>query len=286
VSPDDFAAVGTHVLLGRGFSQADSSTTRRVAVVNQAFVARFLKGKPPLGAHFGLSAHDPSDFEIVGVAEDTKYEDPDQPQLPMAFMPLTQPEEVFAERERAGTERVRFPEDIVVHYRGGEAEMAAALRKAIGEIDPNLPITRIDSLETQVNANFNEPEMLARLTAAFGLVALLLAAIGIYGVTAYTVERRTPEVGLRMALGANRADVLRGVLKHALAQVLTGLIIGIPLALGLGRLMAAHLYNVSSSNPLILGGAVATLMVAAVLAALLPARRAASIEPVEALRNQ
>jgi ABC-type antimicrobial peptide transport system permease subunit len=93
-------------------------------------------------------------------------------------------------------------------------------------------------------------------------------------------------VGIRMALGANRADVLRGVLKHALAQVLTGLILGIPLALGLGRLMAAHLYNVSSSNPLILSGAFLTLMVAAVLAALLPARRAASIEPVEALRNQ
>jgi predicted permease len=286
VSPGYFAAVGTHVLMGRGVSEADTAATRRVAVVNQAFVSHFLKGKPPLGAHFGLSAKDASEFEIVGVAEDTKYEDPDQPQLPMVFMPLTQPAEIFAQRELVETERVRFPEDIVVHYHGGEAEMAAALRKAIGDIDPALPITRIDSLETQVNSNFNEPEMLARLTTAFGVVALLLAAIGIYGVTSYTVDRRTPEVGLRMALGANRADVLRGVLKHALAQVLTGLIIGVPLALGLGRLMAAHLYNVSSSNPLILGGAFVTLMVAAVLAALLPARRAASIEPVEALRNQ
>jgi predicted permease len=286
VSPAYFAAVGTHILLGREFSDADRATTRRVAVVNQAFVAHFLKGKSPLGAHFGQNSHDPSEFEIVGVAEDTKYEDPEQPQLPMVFMPLAQPAEIFAERERAGVERVLFPEDIVVHYQGSAAEMGAALRKAIGDIDPNLPITRIDTLQTQVNSNFNQPEMLARLTMAFGLVALLLAAVGIYGVTAYTVERRTPEVGLRMALGANRSDVLHEVLKRALAQVLVGLALGVPLALGLGRLMAAHLYNVSSYNPLILGGAFVVLIVAAVLAAFVPAARAASIEPVEALRNQ
>jgi predicted permease len=286
VSPAYFAAVGTHVLLGRGLSEADTATTRRVAVVNQAFVAHFLKSKSPLGAHFGLDAHDPNEFEIVGVAEDTKYEDPEQSQIPMVFMPMAQPAEIFAERQRAEVERVLFPEDIVVHYQGGAAEMAAALRKAIGDIDPNLPITRIDTLQTQVNLNFNQPEMLARLTTAFGLVALLLAAIGIYGVTAYTVERRTPEVGLRMALGADRGDVLREVLKHALGQVLIGLVLGVPLALGLGRLMAAHLYNVSSYNLLILGGAFGTLLVAAVLAAMVPATRAASIEPVQALRNE
>ena len=286
VSPDYFAAVGTHVLQGRGLKESDTPTTRRVAVVNQAFVAHFLKGKPPLGAHFGLDPHDPNEFEIIGVVDDTKYEDPDEPQLPMVFMPLAQPAEVFAQRDLVGEARVRYPEDIVVHYQGGEAEMAAALRRAIGNIDPNLPITRIDTLTTQVNANFNQPEMLARLTMTFGLVALLLAAIGIYGVTAYTVERRTPEVGLRMALGADRGDVLREVLKHALSQVLVGLVLGVPLALVLGRLMAAHLYNVSSSNPLILGGAFGTLVIAAVLAAVVPARRAASIEPVQALRNE
>lgn len=286
VSPSYFSAVGTNVVLGREFSDADRATTRRVAVVNQAFVAHFLKGKPPLGAHFGQDSHDPSEFEIVGVVEDTKYEDPEQPQLPMAFMPLAQPAAVFAERERAGVERVLFPEDIVVHYQGGSAEMAAALRKAIGDIDPNLPVTRIDTLQTQVNSNFNQPEMLARLTMAFGLVALLLAAVGIYGVTSYTVERRTSEVGLRMALGADRRDVLREVLKRALAQVLVGLALGVPLALGLGRLVAAHLYNVSSYNPLILGGSFGVLVVAAVLAAFVPAMRAASIEPVQALRDQ
>jgi putative ABC transport system permease protein len=286
INPGYFDAVGTHVLAGRAISDSDTAATRRVAVVNQAFVTHFLKGKPALGAHFGLNAHDPSEFEIVGVVEDTKYEDPAQPQLPMVFMPMAQPAEVFEARERVSEERVRYPDDIVVHYQGGEAEMAAALRRTIGNIDPNLPITRIDTLATQVNSNFNQPEMLARLTTTFGLVALLLAAVGIYGVTAYTVERRTPEVGLRMALGADRGDVLREVLKHALSQVMVGLVLGVPLALGLGRLMAAHLYNVSSYNPLILGSAFATLVIAAVLAAMVPARRAASIEPVQALRNE
>jgi predicted permease len=286
VSPGYFAAVGTHLLRGRVFTDGDDATTRRIAVVNQAFVDRFLKGKPALGAHFGMDEHDPNELEIVGVVENTKYEHPEEPQLPMVFVAMAQPSEIFKESDRIDEQRTHYPGDIVVHYQGGEAEMASAMRRTIAHIDPNLPITRIDAFQTQVDLQFSQPEMLARLTTAFGLIALLLAAIGIYGVTAYTVERRTPEVGLRMALGADRGDVLREVLKHALTQVLFGLAIGVPLALGLGRLMAAHLYNVSSYNPLMLSGAFVTLMVAAVLAAFVPATRAASIEPVEALRNE
>jgi predicted permease len=286
VSPGYFAAVGTHLVRGRVFTDGDDATTRRVAMVNQAFVDRFLKGKPALGAHFGMDEHDPNELEIVGVVENTKYEHPEEPQLPMVFVPMAQPSEIFKESDRIDEQRTHYPGDIVVHFRGGEAEMASAMRRTIAHIDPNLPITRIDAFQTQVDLQFSQPEMLARLTTAFGLIALLLAAIGIYGVTAYTVERRTPEVGLRMALGADRGDVLREVLKHALTQVLFGLAIGVPLALGLGRLMAAQLYNVSSYNPLILSGAFVTLMVAAVLAAFVPATRAASIEPVEALRNE
>jgi predicted permease len=286
VSPGYFAAVGTHLLRGRVITDSDTTTTRRIAVVNQAFVDRFLKGKPALGAHFGMDEHDPNELEIVGVVENTKYEHPEEPQLPMVFVAMAQPSEIFKESDRIDEQRTHYPGDIVVHYQGSEAEMAAAMRHAIAHIDPNLPITRIDAFQTQVDLQFSQPEMLARLTTAFGLIALLLAAIGIYGVTAYTVERRTPEVGLRMALGADRGDVLREVLKHALAQVLFGLAMGVPLALGLGQLMASQLYNVSSYDPLILSGAFVTLMVAAVLAAFVPATRAASIEPVEALRNE
>jgi ABC-type antimicrobial peptide transport system permease subunit len=183
-------------------------------------------------------------------------------------------------------DRSLYPYDLVVHYQGSEGEMGAALRRTLATIDPNLPITRMDALETQVNSNFSQPEMLARLTSVFGIIALLLAAIGIYGVTAYTVERRTPEVGLRMALGASRADVLRAVLRSALSQVGLGLALGIPLALTLGRLMAAHLYQVSSSNSFVLGASLLILLAAAVVAAFIPARRAAAIEPIVALRNQ
>ena len=208
-------------------------------------------------------------LRVVGVAEDTKYEDPDQPQLPMVFMPLTQPAEIFDETRAASRPNASASRKTSsCTTRAARRRWLPRCAKPLATSIPICPITRIDSLETQVNSNFNQPEMLARLTTAFGMVALLLAAIGIYGVTAYTVERRTPEVGLRMALGANRGRrAARCPEARAGAGAYRARIIGIPLALGLGRLMAAHLYNVSSYNPLILGGAFVTLMVAAVLAA-------------------
>lgn len=286
VSPGYFAAIGTRTVAGRTFTDEDTPATRRVAVVNRSFVDHFLKGRPMLGQHFGLEQKDPSEFEIVGVVEDTKYETPEQAQLPMVFLPMAQPPRIFDESHRVEADRVRFPAEIVVHYQGSPAEMQATLRRALATIDPNLPITRVSTFQTQIESKFNRPELLARLTSIFGLLALLLAAIGIYGVTAYSVERRTPEVGLRMALGADRGDVLREVLRRALAQVLVGLGLGVPLALGLGRLMAGQLYGVRSDNLAVIAAAFAALLLAAVVASLFPATQAASIEPVTALRSE
>jgi ABC-type antimicrobial peptide transport system permease subunit len=153
-------------------------------------------------------------------------------------------------------------------------------------IDPNLSIIEMHTFGEQVVRVFNQERVIARLTELFSLLALLLASIGLYGVTAYNIERRTSEIGIRMAVGADRKDIIAMVLRGAFWQVGLGLIIGVPLAIITGRLMASKLYGVGAFNPVILGGAIAALGLCAFIAGLVPARRAASIEPVEALRIQ
>jgi ABC-type antimicrobial peptide transport system permease subunit len=163
-----------------------------------------------------------------------------------------------------------------------EGKVTAALQ----EIDPNLMITRFQSFAQQVHLGFSQQQMIVQLTSLFGLVALALAAIGLYGVTAYAVAQRTSEIGIRMALGANHAHVQTMVLTDAFQQVGLGLLIGIPAAVAAGHFMAAELYGVTEWNLLVLGGTTAVLGVVALVAAALPARRAANVEPMEALRAE
>jgi macrolide transport system ATP-binding/permease protein len=154
----------------------------------------------------------------------------------------------------------------------------------LASIDPNLSIIDMRSFGEQVTRRFNQERLIARLTELFSLLALLLASIGLYGVTAYNIARRTSEIGVRMALGADRGDVIAMVLRGAFSQIGIGLIFGIPLAVIAGHLMANKLYGVAGSNPVVLAGAVVALAVCALIAGFVPARRAASIEPVQALR--
>jgi ABC-type antimicrobial peptide transport system permease subunit len=144
----------------------------------------------------------------------------------------------------------------------------------------------VRTLEDQVDSSFDQQRAVAQMTGLFGVLALILAAVGLYGVTAYTVERRTSEIGVRMALGANRTNVVRLVLRGAFLQILIGLAIGIPLSLGCSRLIAAQLYQVKGWDPLVLGGSVLALGLCAFLASIIPAQRAASINPVQALRTE
>lgn len=175
---------------------------------------------------------------------------------------------------------------ITLQMSGPTQNVESLIRRTLAEIDPNLTIIDLHSLEYQLSGNFNQERLIARLTALFGLLALLLASVGLYGVTAYSVARRTNEIGVRMALGATRSSVVSMVLRVALMQIAIGLAIGIPITLMGGRFVSSQLYGVRTYDPLVLGAAVLILSVCAIFAGFIPARRAASIEPMQALRSE
>jgi ABC-type antimicrobial peptide transport system permease subunit len=182
--------------------------------------------------------------------------------------------------------RTHFISGILLVTNATPGALEPLLTRALAEVDPNLTITSVRTMQQQVDLTFNQERAVASLAGLFGIVALLLAAVGLYGVTAYTVAQRTQEIGIRMALGADRVNVVRMVLAGASRRVLAGLILGVPLAIGAGRLISAQLYGVSSWDPMALGIAATALAISAFFAAVIPARRAASISPMKALRTE
>jgi predicted permease len=284
--PDYFDTIGTRILRGRPITDADTASTRHVAIVNQAFARYFFGNDDPIGKHFGVnSAKHAKDLEIVGIAEDTKYGQPEQLVPPMYFRPRSQMT-TFAEPATLAFEtRSLYANDIVLRLSGRDASIEARIRQAFAEIDPNLTVIRVVNFDKQIANNVNQPHLIARLTSLFGLTALLLATIGLYGVTAYTVQRRSKEMGIRIALGADRANVVSMVIRNAYLLVAIGLAIGLPLSLAMGRVLGTKLYGISGYNPVVLGGAVALLAAFALAAVIAPARRAASIDPIETLRS-
>ncbi|HZZ40980.1 MAG TPA: ABC transporter permease [Acidobacteriaceae bacterium] len=295
VSPSYFATIGTQVIAGRSFTESDNRTAASVAVVDEAFVRHFLHGENPIGVHFGdLDAAHPAVYTIVGVVEDAQYWPPNDPQElaePMYFLPSGQweapaPVTPVAAGYAQFLTNTHYMDSLEIETHGRVPELEAQVRNRLTEINPNLMIVHAHSFAEQVQEAFSQQAMIVQLTSLFGLVALALAAIGLYGVTAYAVAQRTSEIGIRMALGANRMDVQRMVLRGAFLQVGVGLAIGIPCAIEAGHLMAAELFGVGVANPLVLGTTVVVLGLSALLAASLPARRAASVEPMEALRGE
>ena len=286
VSPGFFATLGTRVLLGRGITDQDTATSTPVAVVNQAFVQRFLEGKNPVGEHFGPRPTLSAQWQIVGVVEDTKYRNPSEPVQPMYFTPITQSVAYTKPNEIASEQFGHFAGNLIVHYRGDPGAAAAQVRRALQSIDPGIPVLKLQTYQDQLSSNFTQQELTVRLTTLFGLLALVLASIGLYGVTAYAVARRTSEIGIRMALGASRGGVLAMVVRAALSQALLGLAIGLPLCFVAARLLAHTLYQTSGFQPLVLLAVVLMLLLAALLAAIIPARRAASVDPMQALRTE
>jgi len=279
-----FDSVGTHVVMGRGFRPQDTSTAPAVAVVNKEFVKQLLKpGMNPIGHRMGEAGPDTSgDFEIVGVVDDTTYSAVQWKDHAMFFMPIAQ--HVDHKDFTLDKDQSVYAGAIVIQTDRPVNDMEKLSQRTLSAINPNLTIVKFQTFDAQIADQFTEERMIARLTMLFGALALLLATIGLYGVTAYTVARRTPEIGIRMALGAERSGVIAMVMRGALLQAAIGLAIGVPVALVSVRFVKAQLYEITSADATVVMAAIATLAVASCIAGIIPARRAASISPVQALR--
>src|SRR3989454_915011 len=279
---------GMTMLRGRGFTAADNETTAPVAIVNEAFVKRFFKSdEDPLAQQFGLDLpENAGTFRIVGVVRDAKFAGGglNRPARPMFYVALAQHVDYKDEMMKRLQVRSHFIGGIMLVTNAPPGAIEPLVTRTLSEVDPNLTITSVRTMQQQVELSFNQERAVASLAGLFGIVALLLAAVGLYGVTAYTVAQRTNEIGIRMALGADRAKVVRLVLRGAFTRVLVGLILGLPLAIGAGRLISAELYGVSSWDPLALTVAAVALAICSFFAAIIPANRAASISPMNALR--
>jgi predicted permease len=280
-----FDSVGTRLVMGRGIGVRDTPTAPSVAVVNQSFVKKLFKpGENPIGQHFGGGPRHTGDFEIVGVVEDTVYTNVRWKDHLMYFMPLMQ--RPASDKDPIEKDDSLYAGAIVLETARPMSDMESLARTTLASINPNLAVVKFQTFDAQIADRFTDDRLIARLTVLFGALALMLAAIGLYGVTSYTVARRTPEIGIRMALGAERGGVVAMVMRGAMMQTLLGLVIGVPVALVCGHFVKAQLYEITSANGSVMAAAIVTLAVAACVAGMIPARRAASIDPMQALRTE
>jgi predicted permease len=291
VAPGYLETLGQQMIRGRSITEDDTDSTQKIAVVNDAFVKRFFKpGENPIGQHFGLDLPRYSNtFEIVGVVNNAKYVDPanTEPPRPLFFVPLAQHVKYEGDPVMQSIDdETHFLEGAVLQIHGSTEGLEPQIRALLSDVDPNLTLLGVYNMRDQVDSHFDQQRTVANMTGLFGVLALILAAVGLYGVTAYTVERRTSEIGVRMALGANRTGITRLVLRGAFLQILIGLLIGIPASIGCARLISAQLYHVKGWDPLVLAVSILTLSVCALIASIIPAQRAASIDPVKALRTE
>jgi len=270
VGPDFFTTLGIPVVAGRDIRPSDTQTAQRVVVVNQTLVDRYLKGTSPLGHTVGDASHVAT---IVGVTRDSKYASSDEDPMPMIWGSYQQ-------------QKVIQNMDVEIRAAGDPISLLPAVRSIVRDLDPDSPLDKPQLLETGFEQTYLMPALFARLAILFGALAATLVAVGLYGALAYRVSRRTIEIGVRMALGAARAEVLWMIVRESLYLVLAGLLAGLPLAWLTSRLMASMLFRLSPHDSFSFAAAALGTLLVSLAAALIPARRAASIEPMRALRAE
>jgi len=283
-----FSAIGTQIIEGRSISEEDTATSQHVAVINEAFAKKYFNNANPIGQYFGRPELGSSrNYKIVGVAQDARYLDFDfdKPIVPFFFLAEAQ-HDVVAKTGADSNPGSHHLHDIVLVAQPGATVSAAEIRQAIIAVDPRLPIESIGTLGEQVSNQFRQQRLIAKLSSFFGVLSLVLASIGLYGVTAYNVGRHTTEIGVRLALGATPAQAAALVVRGAFALVAIGLVVGFPLALGVGQFLGSQLYGLNPYDPATTLLAILTLSFSTLVAALVPAVRASRISPSEALRAE
>lgn len=281
---------GVKLRRGRYFSEADNENSDLVAIVNEAFVKRFFRtNEDPLGQHFGLDMpENTGTFRIAGIVQDAKFAGfaLRDPARPMFYVPLAQNVPYRDPLMQRIELQSHFISGLMLVTDTPTGKVEAEVSRVLGKADPNLTINSVRTMRQQVELSFDQERAVASLAGLFGMVALLLAAVGLYAVTAYTVAQRTNEIGIRMALGADRMNVVRYILRGALIRIGIGLAMGVPLAVAAGRAISNQLYGVSFWDPAALAIAAFALIICSITAASIPAGVAASISPMTALRTE
>jgi len=273
VGKDFFAAMGVPLVLGRGFGPQDTERSPKVAVISESMAQRFFPNASPLGKHFGIDGPESSErIEVIGVVKDAKYGSLTEELTPIAFYPHSQRPDTLL--------------NFVVRFSGPASSVVPQIRQTIKQVNHSLPIDDVVSLSDQIGRALVQQKLVARLASFFGLLALLLACVGLYGVMSYGVARRTNEIGIRMALGAQGRSVLWLVLREALVLVGIGLFVGVLASLAVTRTASSLLYELKPNDPLTIIGATLLLAAVAIVAGYLPARRAARVDPLVALRYE